>query len=393
MDTLALPPLSLYVHMPWCVRKCPYCDFNSHALREQPLPERAYVDALLRDLEDELALARDRALVSIFIGGGTPSLFSAEAIARLLDGIRARIAWRDDIEITLEANPGTVEHGRFSAYRTAGVNRLSLGIQSFADAKLTALGRIHDGREARQAVATAQHAGFTNLNLDLMFALPGQDLEACLADLTEAIALAPSHLSFYQLTLEPNTEFAVRPPTLPDDDLAWAMQEAGSALLERGGYRQYEVSAYAIAGQDCRHNRNYWEFGDYLAIGAGAHGKYTLPELGVVRRRTRLRQPRQYLASTPGRIAEDRSIARDALGFEFFLNTLRLTEGFPRTLLPRRTGLAWNDYASLLAEATDDGLLEPDTGDDWIRPSAIGRRFLNNLIERFLTDETNPPHG
>ncbi|MGF1547469.1 MAG: radical SAM family heme chaperone HemW [Thiotrichales bacterium] len=391
MNGLELPPLSLYVHVPWCVRKCPYCDFNSYTLRENAPPERLYVDALLWDLEDELPLVQGRQLLSIFIGGGTPSLFSADAIKRLLEGIRARVAWRDDIEITLEANPGTVEHDRFSAYRAAGVNRLSLGIQSFADAQLRALGRIHSGSEALEAVTTARQAGFENLNLDLMFNLPGQDLAASQADLAQAIALEPTHLSFYQLTLEPNTEFAAHPPALPDDDTAWAMQEAGIERLARHGYRQYEVSAYARTGSMSRHNRNYWEFGDYLAIGAGAHGKYTRPDRGEVWRRTRVRQPRQYLADTDRRIGEDAPIAHDALAFEFFLNALRLTEGFPRVLFPQRTGLAWTTLATQLAEATADGLLEPDPTDRWVRPSAAGQRFLNNLIERFLPDATPTP--
>ncbi len=382
----ALPPLALYVHLPWCARKCPYCDFNSYALREGEIPEDAYVDALLADLELEWPLAQGRPLESIFIGGGTPSLFSAAAISRLLDGIGRALPLSGSVEITLEANPGTVERERFYGYREAGINRLSIGVQSFQDRLLRRLGRIHDGQDAQRAVAAATDAGFENLNLDLMFGLPDQRLDECLDDLRAAMALGPTHLSLYQLTLEPNTAFAARPPRLPDEDALWAMQEAAHALLRDAGFRQYEVSAFAREGRECRHNRNYWEFGDYLAIGADAHGKYTVAKHKAILRRVRHRQPQRYLRAAGERdfIAEEHAVAQAELPFEFFLNALRLTDGVPAALFGERTGLAIDTLEPLLQQARRDGLLDDDR--DRLRPSALGRRFLNNLLDRFLPD-------
>ncbi len=379
-------PLGLYVHLPWCLRKCPYCDFNSHAWRDGPLPEADYVDALLADLEHDLPLVWGRRVSSVFLGGGTPSLFSGEAIHRLLQGLRARLSLDPWCEITLEANPGAVEQGRFRDYRQAGVNRLSLGVQSFDDRALAALGRVHDAAAARRAVDTARAAGFDNLNLDLMFGLPGQDLAASQRDLRQAIALQPEHLSFYQLTIEPHTRFHARPPVLPDDGTRWAMQQAGHALLAEHGYRQYEVSAFARAGRACRHNRNYWEFGDYLGIGAGAHGKLTDPARGTVQRRHKLRQPRAYLAAAadPGPLAAADPIEPSALPFEFMLNALRLRDGVPRSLFTARTGLPWSAVAGTVATLVDEELLT--VADGRLRATALGWRFLDDVVARFLPD-------
>ena len=374
-------PLALYVHFPWCVKKCPYCDFNSHALRGE-VPEAAYVEALLRDLDFELRDAEARPLTSIFCGGGTPSLFSGAAIGRLLEGVARRLAFAPDIEITLEANPGTADAAHFREYRAAGVNRLSIGVQSLAAEQLQALGRIHGPEEARRAVAFARAAGFANLNLDLMYALPRQSLDAAAADLRAALALAPEHLSYYHLTLEPNTEFHARPPPLPDTDTAWTMQEQGQALLAEHGYAQYEVSAYARPGRRCRHNLNYWEFGDYLGIGAGAHAKRTAA--GVVRRRARIKHPRAFLeaAGTAAALQEDRTIAPAELPFEFAMNALRLNEGFALPQFEQRTGLPAAALAAPLDAAAGRGLLE--RAGPQVRASARGRSFLNPLVELFL---------
>jgi len=390
---LIAPPLSLYVHMPWCVKKCPYCDFNSHGLRGEPPPYAAYVDALLADLDADLAdfgeAARGaplagRPLVSIFFGGGTPSLFAPELVARFLDGARARLPFADDCEITLETNPGTVEHGRFDGYLAAGVNRLSFGIQSFDDDKLRRLGRIHSAAEAEAAVKSAQDAGYANINLDLMYALPEQTLQAALADVERAVALAPAHISHYQLTLEPNTAFAANPPPLPDDDDAWAMQEACEARLAEAGYRQYEISAYARPGRRCVHNLNYWRFGDYLGIGAGAHGKLSDAATGSVRRRWKTRHPRAYLAAAagPARIGGDGPVEAGELPFEFMLNALRLVDGTPLADFAERTGLPTQRIEPRLADARRRGWLVDDPAR--LVTTALGQRFLNDVIASFL---------
>jgi putative oxygen-independent coproporphyrinogen III oxidase len=376
------PPLALYVHLPWCLRKCPYCDFNSHEQRGE-LPERAYVAALLQDLEAQLPRVWGRRLESIFIGGGTPSLFSPDAIDELLSGLRARLPWRPGLEVTLEANPGTAERGHFRGYREAGINRLSLGIQSFDPGLLLRLGRIHDGADARSAIEQALHAGFERMNLDLMFGLPGQSVQQGLDDLRTAIDFGPGHISWYQLTLEPNTLFAARPPELPPDDRIDDLFERGQALLRRAGYTRYEVSAYAIAGNQCRHNRNYWEFGDYLGIGAGAHGKLTDPATGTAVRLLKPRQPEAYLGDPQALSVTP--IQPRSLPFEFMLNALRLTGGVSASLFPERTGLPPETIAPLLQQARERGLLEPDPG--ILRPTEHGLRFLNDLLEMFLEDD------
>lgn len=376
------PPLALYVHLPWCLRKCPYCDFNSHEQRGV-LPEQSYVSALLQDLEAQLPRIWGRRLESIFIGGGTPSLFSPDAIDDLLSGLRALLPWRPDLEITLEANPGTAERGHFGGYREAGINRLSLGIQSFHPNLLQRLGRIHDGAEARAAIEQAQAAGFDRLNLDLMFGLPGQSVQQGLDDLRTAIDFVPGHISWYQLTLEPNTLFAARPPILPPDDRIDALFEQGQTLLQLTGYTRYEISAYALAGNQCRHNRNYWEFGDYLGIGAGAHGKLTDPSSGTVLRLLKPRHPESYL-NDPRALSES-PIARHALPFEFMLNALRLPEGVSAALFQERTGLPEATISPLLQRARERGLLEPDHA--ILRPTERGLRFLNDLLEIFLEDD------
>ena len=379
-------PLGLYVHLPWCVRKCPYCDFNSHAPRGTP-PFEAYVDALLADLDADLRDAGEtlhaRRIETIFFGGGTPSLFPDVAIARLMDGLRARLDVSDAAEITLEANPGTVEHGRFAAYRAVGINRLSLGAQSFADAQLEALGRIHRHGEIHIAMAEARAAGFDNINLDLMYALPGQTLDAALDDIEQALALAPTHLSHYQLTLEPGTPFARTPPPLPDGDAAWRMQEAGQARLATAGFVQYEVSAYAHDGQQARHNRNYWTFGDYLGIGAGAHAKLSLAD-GRIERRAKRKNPGLYMAHArdAGRLESSGAIARAELPFEFMLNVLRLNDGVAADSFSARTGLTLETIAAPLQRARADGLLVDDTR--VLRATPLGLRYLNDLLQRFL---------
>ena len=375
-------PLSLYLHFPWCVRKCPYCDFNSHALHGE-IDEAAYVDALVRDLDWELLdTPEDRPLVSIFMGGGTPSLFSAAAIGAVLEAVAARLSFDPAIEITLEANPGTVDAANFRGYRAAGVNRLSIGVQSLDDAQLRRLGRVHGRDDAVAAVRLARAAGFENFNLDLMYALPEQTPAMAEADLRAALALEPPHLSHYQLTLEPNTEFAARPPPLPDDDTAWSMQLAAQALLAAQGYGQYEVSAYAQAGRECRHNRNYWEFGDYLGIGAGAHAKRTTD--GRVRRRARHKHPRRYLASagTPPMLQEDREVPRAELPYEFMMNALRLNEGFAAGRYPGRTGDDFAAIAPTLDRLRQRGLIESEG--ERIRTTALGRAHLNAVVGEFI---------
>ena len=386
--SLIAPPLSLYIHMPWCVKKCPYCDFNSHGLRSAPPPYADYIDCLLADLDadraDFAAALEGRPVLSIFFGGGTPSLFSPELIARLLDGVRQRLPLAAGAEITLETNPGTVEHGRYDGYLAAGVNRISFGMQSFDDDKLKRLGRIHSASEAEAAVKSAQDAGYDNINLDLMYALPQQTLKGALADVERAVALQPTHISHYQLTLEPNTVFAANPPPLPDDDHAWAMQEACEAALAAAGYGQYEISAYAQPGRRCMHNLNYWQFGDYLGIGAGAHGKLSDAASGQVRRRWKHRGPRPYMAAEggPGRIGGDDIVADTELPFEYMLNALRLIDGVPMTDFTERTGLPPASIAAPLARARQRGWL----GDDprRLHTSVLGQRFLNDVIAGFL---------
>lgn len=379
---LADIPLSLYLHFPWCVRKCPYCDFNSHHLRGE-IPEDAYVNALLRDLDWELATfphAR-RPLQSIFMGGGTPSLFSGAAITRVLAEVQKRLAFAPDIEITLEANPGTAEAQNFREYRAGGVNRLSMGVQSLNDAHLKRLGRIHNADEVRAAYRAARDAGFDNINLDLMFALPQQTPQEAEADIRGLIALQPEHISYYQLTLEPNTEFAARPPPVPDDDTAWEIQETGQRLLADAGYRQYEISAYA-KGAQARHNLNYWEFGDYLGIGAGAHGK--LSSHTDIQRRARHKHPKTYLetAGTAACLQEKRQLLHTELPFEFMMNVLRLCEGVATPLFQQRTGLTLDAAHQPVQAAIKLGLL--DLGPERITPTVMGQRHLNRLLGLFL---------
>ena len=379
------PPLALYVHLPWCVRKCPYCDFNSHAL-SGALPEGRYLDALTADLDAQWTLLEaPRPLQSVFIGGGTPSLLSGRAVAGLLDGIRRRCVLTADAEITLEANPGTVDAGHFAAYRRAGVNRLSIGVQSLSAAHLRALGRIHDPVQARAAVTIARRAGFDNLNLDLMFGLPGQTLSGAAADLDALLELEPEHVSYYQLTLEPNTAFHHAPPTLPEDDLTDDMQQNGIERLAAAGFGHYEISAFARPGRRCRHNLNYWTFGDYLGIGAGAHGKLTDPVSGQILRRARQRQPRAYLdAVTRTEPVGSTRILDDAdLMLEFALNAFRLVDGVETDLFGQRTGLPADRIAAPVAAARRDGLLE--AGPDRLRPTALGLRFANELMGRFAS--------
>ena len=381
----ALPPLSLYVHLPWCVRKCPYCDFNSHEARDA-VPERAYIDALIADLEQELPSIWGRPIETVFFGGGTPSLFSPEGIDRLLSQLRALLNLSATAEITMEANPGTFEAGRFTAFRAAGVNRLSIGVQSLNDALLQRLGRIHGAREALAAAEHARAAGFEEINLDLMFGLPGQSLAEAVADIEQAIALQPTHISHYQLTIEPNTHFAHAPPSLPDEDLTWEMQQRCQARLAEQGYLQYEVSAYARAGHRCRHNLNYWLFGDYLGIGAGAHGKLSSAQTQRIQRSAKLRHPRDYMAqaTTAARIASSHNLTRREAGFEFMLNALRLTDGFPVALFAQHTGLPITVVEQPLRAAEERGLIEWDM--HHIRPTELGRRFLNDLTALFLPE-------
>ena len=375
-----LPPLALYVHLPWCVRKCPYCDFNSHE-RSGALPEREYIAALLADLEGMLPSVWGRRVVSVFIGGGTPSLFSPEAIERLLSEIRARITVEPLAEITLEANPGTVEAARFRGYRAAGVNRISLGVQSFDDAMLSRLGRIHSADEARRAIGIAQET-FDNVNIDLMYGLPGQSLEMARAEIAEGVRRQTTHLSAYQLTIEPNTVFYSKPPTLPEHDSCADMQLAYEEALAAAGFEHYETSAFSRPGMRCRHNLNYWEFGDYLGIGAGAHGKLSFPDR--VERHARVKQPREYLeaAMRGGSAAENRAVEPRELPFEFMLNAARLVGGFEPQLYTARTGLPAATLEPGLRSAEAQGLIERDPRR--IQPTDRGRRFLNELQQIFL---------
>ena len=377
---LELPPLSLYVHIPWCVRKCPYCDFNSHAQRDE-LPEAAYIQCLLDDLKSEQALAQGRSIGTIFIGGGTPSLFSADSFKTLLQGIHQIVPIAQDAEITLEANPGTFEQDKFVGYREAGINRLSIGVQSFNDQHLAKLGRIHTSSNAMQAANLAREL-FPKLNLDLMHGLPDQELSSSLNDLEQAIALEPDHLSWYQLTIEPNTEFHVRPPILPVDDTLWDIQEQGLALINQAGYSQYEISAYAKSiDSRARHNLNYWMFGDYLGIGAGAHGKITLPEKNQIIRRWKQKQPKAYM-NADTRLTGENVIARDELPFEFMMNALRLYYGVDLDLFTARTGVPLAEIKSALTLAKEQKLLTNSTTK--LCPSDRGRFFLNDLLSIFI---------
>ena len=380
---LHLPPLSLYVHIPWCVQKCPYCDFNSHAMKEA-IPEQAYISALLEDLRQDLHFVQGRVLHSIFIGGGTPSLMSPEAIKRLLDGIKTLIPFAHAMEITLEANPGTVEAGRFAGFKAAGVNRISIGIQSFQPEKLTRLGRIHDPEQARFAAQEAATVGLNSFNIDLMHGLPEQSLTDALSDLEQAIALAPPHLSWYQLTIEPNTPFASRPPALPEDEILADIYEQGHALLLANGYRQYEVSAYAKAGFEAQHNLNYWRFGDYLGIGCGAHGKITLPLEGKLVRTVKVKHPKGYLEPNRPYLDQYWPIATQDLSLEYFMNRLRLFEPIPKQEFHQLTGQSITLLEAPLTEALRLELLD-DTATHW-QVTPLGRRFLNRLLDLFITD-------
>jgi len=380
------PPLSLYVHLPWCVQKCPYCDFNSHAAGDAA-PRSRYLDALLFDLDGEQTRGAGRPIESVFLGGGTPSLFAPDEIGRLLDGIRARFDVADDAEITMEANPGTVECGEPAGYRDAGVNRLSFGGQSFNDELLKKIGRIHSSQDIVRAVNDARVAGVDNVNIDLMHGLPGQSVAAAIEDVRTAISLEPAHISWYQLTLEPNTIFFARPPEdLPDDETVHEIQGRGQVLLGEGGYRQYEVSAYARDDKMCRHNLNYWLFGDYLAVGAGAHGKVT--DGHGVRRYIKPTNPLQYMETIEARSENALStpLAGDNLIFEFMLNALRLTEGFSESVFCERTGLGAGELQEAMREVRDKGLVSREIDSRW-RPTALGRRFLNDLQAEFLPDK------
>ena len=377
------PPLSLYVHLPWCVRKCPYCDFNSHRAGDDP-PRQRYIEALVRDIRTEADRAGNRPLISVFLGGGTPSLFSPAEIGRVLEAVVQCFTTTEDVEVTMEANPGTVDCGDPKGYRAAGVNRLSIGAQSFTSASLAALGRIHSVADIAHAVEAAHAAGFSNLNLDIMFALPGQHIEAALYDLEQAVALGPSHLSWYQLTLEPNTVFHASPPDgLPDDELSFEMQVAGQGFLGESGFHQYEVSAWALPGSECRHNLNYWTYGDYLAVGAGAHGKLTRDQ--EIWRYTKPANPLGYIEAietgrpTAGLVALDEP---DRV-FEFMLNALRVTDGFATSLFEERTGLAAEVLGDSLARLKEQGLVEDAAPGFW-RTTGLGRRFLNDVQAEFL---------
>lgn len=381
----ALPPLSLYIHFPWCVAKCPYCDFNSHSLQGD-LPVTDYIAALLADLAAAAPELSGRKLVSVFMGGGTPSLFPPADIDRLMKAVGEQFDLLPAAEVTMEANPGAVEHGAFSGYRDAGVNRLSLGVQSFADAKLRSLGRIHDAKAARRAYADARAAGFDNINLDLMYALPGQTLQEAKADIEEAIGLAPAHISYYHLTLEANTVFYARPPALPDDDLAWEMQQQATMLLSAAGFNNYEVSAWGSSDRECQHNLNYWRYGDYLGLGAGAHSKLTLSN-GTVVRDVRLAHPRAYLQRVHvGQAASRHEVDGADRLFEFMLNNLRLRAGFSRSQFEQATGLPANLLEEGLNEAMQKGLLR-EKPDAVLQPTSRGWQFLDDLQSIFLPTE------
>lgn len=384
MTQIRVAGVGLYIHIPWCVRKCPYCDFNSHELKGA-VQEKAYVAALLRDLEFDLEKAGAVRVETIFLGGGTPSLFSPEAIATLLSGVNDRVACKPGLEVTMEANPGTVESGRFKAFQQAGVNRLSMGIQSFDNAMLKRLGRIHSGEEAVAAIETAQKAGFENLNLDFMFGLPGQNKAKALSDLKLAVTFNPAHLSHYQLTIEPNTLFYQQPPRLPEDDDCWAIQQVCKLLLEDHGYAQYEISAWASPGRQCRHNLNYWRFGDYLGIGAGAHGKVSGAGDKKITRSWKVKHPKGYLesAGTELSLGGQNVLQKIDLPLEFMMNLLRLKEGFERPLFEERTGMPWSDIDSSVSELEAEGLLA--LSENRVFCSQKGWNFLDEILQRFVS--------
>jgi len=375
-------PLSLYVHYPWCVQKCPYCDFNSHTLKPE-IDEGPYIDALITQLEQTLPMIWGRPIHSIFFGGGTPSLISEAGLNRFMSQARALLGFGPEIEITLEANPGTVDFEKFAGFHQAGINRLSMGIQSFEDEKLKALGRIHSAEEAHRAIEAAQSAGFDNFNLDLMFALPNQSIEQAIADIDQAIAFKPPHLSHYQLTLEPNTPFYKNPPVLPEDDLAWEMQLACQEQIANAGYSHYEVSGYAQAGRECRHNINYWQFGDYIGLGAGAHGKITSPPEGKIWRTQMPASPGGYVAemlrSNPGRT---QLVSDSDASFEFMLNTLRLQDGFDLDLFALRTGLKLSDIEPQLKQMMDNGWA--NIAANKLTLTTQGKHYLNDVVSLFL---------
>jgi oxygen-independent coproporphyrinogen-3 oxidase len=378
---MLLPPLGLYIHLPWCERKCPYCDFNSHESRS--IPEEQYVRALLQDLRDDLPLLQGRSIDTLFIGGGTPSLFSANAITQLLQGIAALVPLAPTLEATMEANPGSAEADKFRAFREAGINRLSLGIQSFDDAQLQALGRVHTCDQALDAIEFARAAGFDSFNLDLMHGLPGQSMRGAESDLLTAINFAPAHLSWYQLTIEPNTVFHKRPPRLPVEDELADIQHRGEQLLADNGYAQYEVSAYSKPGFNCRHNRNYWSFGDYLGIGAGAHGKITFAD-GRIHRYSKRRQPQDYMAASPGDfVGSHHTLERNDIAGEFMMNALRLNDGFALPQFAARTGLKVESVALQLQSLYERELLTCDG--DVVKTTELGRRFLDDVVGTFFS--------
>lgn len=378
---LTLPPLSLYIHIPWCVRKCPYCDFNSHESSDS-LPEEAYIDAMLEDLRHDLHFVQGREISTIFLGGGTPSLFSEKAISRLLNALKTELSFRSDCEITLEANPGTFEQNKFAGFLAAGVNRLSIGVQSFDQHQLTALGRIHSSQDALTAIRSAQDVGYTRINADLMHGLPEQTAAQAEADIRSALDCGISHLSWYQLTIEANTHFHKYPPLLPVEDTLADIQRRGQRVLSEYGLQQYEVSAYARQGQESRHNLNYWQFGDYLALGAGAHGKITLADSGKIVRYNKTRLPAHYLERNASRTAQSSAIATSELAFEFLLNALRLNAGFSKKLFEIRTGQSLASIEAPLQAAIDEELIE--RSGEQFRCSARGQLFLDDVVARFL---------
>ena len=372
------PPLSLYIHLPWCVKKCPYCDFNSHARTD--LPEDQYLTSLVKDLEQDMPFVQGRAIHSIFFGGGTPSLMSGDFYLKLMDALRARLDFESDIEITLEANPGASDAAHFKTYAQAGINRISLGVQSFQNIQLEALGRIHRSDHIYKAVDAIHHSGINNFNLDLMHGLPGQSVEQAMGDLQQAFDLKPNHISWYQLTIEPNTEFFSRPPTLPDDELLWGIQKQGSQLLSEQGYEQYEVSAYAQEGRQARHNLNYWRFGDYIGLGAGAHSKVGFIDSGRLLRYRKSRMPEAYMADRLVYRVGEEQVERDAQTFEFMMNALRLKSGVEESLFAQRTELSFSDIEGVLATLRTKGLVAPGR----IQLTEQGFLFLNSVLESFL---------